>query len=49
MNSEWLIWFIGFSEGDGGFLNSGSRLRFILTPKEGIILNKIQASLGFWD
>lgn len=47
INSEWLIWFIGFSEGDGAIISSGNRLRFIITQKEEIILNKIQATLGF--
>ena len=43
----WLIWFIGFSEGDGAILTYEGRLRFVLTQKEGSILKHIQGVLGF--
>ena len=32
ISNEWLIWFIGFTEGDGAILNKG-KARFVLTPK----------------
>jgi hypothetical protein len=44
---NWLIWFIGFSEGDGAILTYESRLRFVLTQKESSILKHIQEVLGF--
>ena len=39
---NWLVWFIGFSEGDGAILTYEGRLRFVLTQKESSILRYIQ-------
>jgi hypothetical protein len=47
LDTNWLTWFIGFAEGDGAILVSGSRPRFVLTQKEGAILFAIQDILGF--
>lgn len=52
-NSEiphnWLTWFIGFAEGDGAILTdvSNNRPRFVLTQKEGAILEQIRNVFGF--
>nr|YP_010470469.1 LAGLIDADG endonuclease [Inonotus hispidus]YP_010691045.1 GIY endonuclease [Phellinus igniarius]UVF37957.1 LAGLIDADG endonuclease [Inonotus hispidus]WBU93146.1 GIY endonuclease [Phellinus igniarius] len=51
---NWLTWFIGFTEGDGAILlnkntqinSTSSRLRFVLTQKEGNILYEVQEKLG---
>ena len=40
-------WFVGFTEGDGAILTSMSRLRFVITQKEGAVLRIIQSVLGF--
>lgn len=50
VDTNWLTWFIGFTEGDGSIfsnkINSPSpELRFILTQKEGTILFEIQEKL----
>jgi hypothetical protein len=42
-----LQWFIGFSEGDGAILCTGTRPRFVLTQKESAVLFMIQSKLGF--
>jgi hypothetical protein len=47
ISSEWLTWFIGFSEGDGAILTTKGKARFVLTQKEGAILHHIQEVLGF--
>jgi len=47
ITDQWLIWFIGFVEGDGAILIYGDRPRFVLTQKEGKILKDIQSVLGF--
>lgn len=44
---SWLQWFIGFAEGDGAILTLTDRLRFVLTQKEGAVLQHIQQVLGF--
>lgn len=44
---NWLIWLIGFVEGDGAILTSNGRQHFVLTQKEGAILFHIQKVLGF--
>jgi hypothetical protein len=46
---NWLAWFIGFTEGDGAILSVGKykRLQFVLTQKEGKILNEIKEKLEF--
>lgn len=47
ISSEWLIWFIGFIEGDGAILTTKGKARFVLTQKEGAILHHVQEVLGF--
>jgi hypothetical protein len=47
ISSNWLTWFIGFSEGDGAILTTKGKARFVLTQKEGAILYHIQEVLGF--
>jgi hypothetical protein len=47
IDNNWLTWFVGFAEGNGRILCNNGRLRFVLTQKEGAILYKIQAMLGF--
>jgi LAGLIDADG endonuclease len=46
-DDNWLIWFIGFVEGDGAILESKGRLTFVLTQKESKILYEIKDVLGF--
>lgn len=47
LDYNWLIWFIGFTEGDGALLTHKNRLKFVLTQKESEILYHIQEKLGF--
>lgn len=47
ISTEWLTWFIGFSEGDGAILTTKGKARFVLTQKEGAILHHVQEVLGF--
>ena len=49
INANWLAWFIGFAEGDGAIFadKNCSRIRFILTQKEGEVLHHIQKTFGF--
>ena len=47
ISTDWLAWFIGFSEGDGAILTYNDKLKFVLTQKEGAILFHIQEVLGF--
>ena len=42
-----LEWFVGFSEGDGSFVVSKSRLFFIINQKEEKVLHRIRTELGF--
>lgn len=46
--NNWLLWFIGFAEGDGAIqtYGEGKRVRFVLTQKESTILYKIQDRLN---
>lgn len=46
---NWLIWFIGFAEGEGAILTdvNKNRVRFVLTQKEGKILEEIRDLFGF--
>lgn len=44
---NWLIWYIGFVEGDGAILCYNKRPQFVLTQKEGRILYHIKEVLGF--
>jgi LAGLIDADG endonuclease len=47
ISDDWLIWFIGFSEGDGAlFIGKDWRPIFILTQKETNILYNIHDKLG---
>jgi hypothetical protein len=46
-NTQFLEWFIGFSEGDGCFLISSDRCSFIINQKDIPLLHKIRTSLGF--
>ncbi|GJP39739.1 hypothetical protein CLOM_g24082 [Closterium sp. NIES-68] len=45
--SDELMWFIGFTEGDGCFYTNGKRLWFIITQAEASVLYKIRSLLGF--
>ena len=48
IESNWLEWFIGFSEGDGSILSSKSgHLSFVITQNEPNVLYHIQDKLGF--
>nr|YP_009659036.1 Homing endonuclease [Spizellomyces sp. 'palustris']QCQ69034.1 Homing endonuclease [Spizellomyces sp. 'palustris'] len=44
---DFLIWFIGFMEGDGSYFVSGGRVYFVIVQKEKAILEYIQRTLGF--
>jgi hypothetical protein len=48
ISDNWLIWFIGFVEGDGALQTYGNnkRVRFVLTQKEGDILYHIHNKLN---
>ena len=43
---NWLEWFIGFVEGDGGIYTYNDRLSFVITQDEFAILNHIKDQLG---
>lgn len=49
IDPNWLTWFIGFTEGDGGLhtFNNNKSCLFGLTQKEEPILQEIQSVLGF--
>lgn len=49
IDPDWLTWFIGFSEGDGGLhvFNNNKSCLFGITQKEEDILLEIQSTLGF--
>ncbi len=47
INTQFLEWFIGFSEGGGSFIVSNNRNYFIINQKDLKILYKIKAILGF--
>lgn len=47
ISETWLSWFVGFAEGDGALLTHGGRPQFVLTQKEGSILEHIKNVLGF--
>jgi hypothetical protein len=47
ISDTWLSWFVGFVEGDGALLSHKGRPRFVLTQKEGSILEHIKNVLGF--
>lgn len=47
ISDDFLHWFIGFSEGDGALLCTGTRPRFVLTQKESAVLFMIRSELGF--
>lgn len=46
-SSEFLSWFIGFSEGDGSFIVSGNRLFFTITQQDVVVLRRLRTQLGF--
>lgn len=45
LNTDFLLWFIGFSEGGGSFIKSGNRFFFIISQNELIVLYKIKKFL----
>ena len=45
-NDEWLIWFIGFAEGDGAIMVHNERLTFVVTQKDPKVLKEIEIALG---
>lgn len=47
IDPEFLQWFIGFTEGDGAFLQNKNQPRFVLTQKEVEVLYLIKQTLGF--
>lgn len=47
IDPDWLIWFIGFVEGDGAILTYGNRLELVITQKDKLILDEIKEMLGF--
>jgi len=47
ISDSWLVWFIGFVEGDGSIVTFGGRPRFVITQKEKAILDHIHSILGF--
>jgi len=47
IDQNWLIWFIGFVEGDGAILTFNNKLQFVVTQKEKKILDEIKDNLGF--
>jgi hypothetical protein len=47
INTHFLQWFIGFTEGDGSFIVSNTRLFFIINQKQEKILHIIHTFLGF--
>lgn len=46
-NDNWLLWFIGFIEGDGAILEHKGRCQLVLTQKDSKVLIEIQKVLGF--
>lgn len=46
-DDNWLSWFIGFAEGDGALLEHKGRSFFVLTQKDGKVLNEISNTLNF--
>ena len=44
---NWLIWFIGFTEGDGAIMVHKQRLIFVITQKDPMVLYEIKNVLGF--
>ena len=47
IDSAFLEWLVGFSEGDGFFIVSKGRLFFIINQKEEKVLHRIRTELGF--
>jgi hypothetical protein len=45
ISDNWLMWFIGFSEGDGAILTHKDSCIFVITQKEGTILDHIRDTL----
>jgi hypothetical protein len=46
-STHFLEWFVGFSEGDGSFIQSGERLFFTITQKDEACLRRLRTELGF--
>ena len=46
-DSQFLQWFIGFSEGDGSFIVSKNQCSFVINQKEIALLYNIRTRLGF--
>lgn len=51
LSDDWLTWFIGFAEGDGAIQTyaNGTRMRFVLTQKESLILYDIKNKLNIGE
>ena len=47
ISKQFLIWFVGFTEGNGSFIVSKDRLFFIISQKEERVLLTIRSTLGF--
>lgn len=47
IDSKWLVWFIGFTEGDGGLHVYNGSFVFGITQSEESILQEIKSVLGF--
>lgn len=45
ISKDWLLWFIGFVEGDGAILNYNNQLKLVITQKESNILYEIKHKL----
>lgn len=45
-SSDWLSWFVGFSEGDGAFMVHKTRCIFVVTQKDKKVLLEIKEMLG---
>ena len=47
LNNDWLMWLIGFIEGDGAILENKGRCRLVITQKDSKVLLEIEKALGF--
>lgn len=47
IDRDWLIWFIGFMEGDGAILTYNNQQQFVISQKELLILQDIKKVQGF--
>lgn len=46
ISDSWLIWFVGFTEGDGALLTYNNTCSFVITQKEEAILHHIRDTLN---